>query len=333
VSSFPATATLTINGTSFTAGAYSLSISGASGALAHTLAVPFNVGDYSITGDQTFAGSPGSQVSANFQLASLYSYSGKINATCNATALAGAICSLTPANPVVVASGGTTNLAMVVSVPRDGISGSYAIRLNTQDTTGAPAHGAAVTITLAPDFHVTSATASQTVKAGQQSGAYNLWIRPVGASFDAPVTLACTAGLPAGAQCLFNPSTPQTPGSSGVQVIMTITTQGSKARLGWPSSPVKLYAISLVLPAIVLGWPVRSRQIRRGKSLRVVLPCLVLLLMLLPSCSGVSNAGSGGGGGTQPPPNAATYQVAVTGTSAGTVANAGQSTVVTLVVD
>jgi len=45
VSSFPATATLTINGTSFSAGAYSISITGTSGSIVHSLSVPFNVGN------------------------------------------------------------------------------------------------------------------------------------------------------------------------------------------------------------------------------------------------------------------------------------------------
>jgi hypothetical protein len=44
VSSFPATATLTINGTSFNAGSYSLDISGTSGSTTHSLTVPFQVG-------------------------------------------------------------------------------------------------------------------------------------------------------------------------------------------------------------------------------------------------------------------------------------------------
>jgi hypothetical protein len=46
------------------------------------------------------------------------------------------------------------------------------------------------------------------------------------------------------------------------------------------------------------------------------------------SCSGVSNGGGGGGGGTPQ-----TYQVTVTGTSPGTPPDAGQSVIVTLVVN
>ncbi len=87
VNSFPATATLTINSTRFTAGTYSLSITGTSGSVVHTVAVPFSVGDYSISGTQTLSAVPGGQVTASLKLTSSFSYAGKINATCDATAL------------------------------------------------------------------------------------------------------------------------------------------------------------------------------------------------------------------------------------------------------
>ncbi len=106
VSSFPATATLTINGTSFVAGSYSLSVTGTSGSVVHTLAVPFNVGDYSISGTQTISLAPGGSGTASLSLVSSNSYTGKISASCDSSALAGAMCSLSPANPVSVASGG-----------------------------------------------------------------------------------------------------------------------------------------------------------------------------------------------------------------------------------
>ena len=70
VNSFPTTATLTINGTNFAAGSYSLSISGTSGSVVHTLAVPFNVGDYTVSAPSTLAATPGAQVTATLKLAS-----------------------------------------------------------------------------------------------------------------------------------------------------------------------------------------------------------------------------------------------------------------------
>jgi hypothetical protein len=81
ISSFPATANLTINGTSFTAGSYSISITGTSGSIAHSVPVAFDVGDYSISGTQTLSIVPGGQAQGTFKLSSNYSYAGNISAT------------------------------------------------------------------------------------------------------------------------------------------------------------------------------------------------------------------------------------------------------------
>lgn len=100
VSSFPATATLVINGSSFAPGSYSLPITGTSGSLTHSVVVPFHVGDYSISGTQSLTVHPGGQGVANLTFTSLDLYSGKINATCNASTLSGAQCVTSPANPI-----------------------------------------------------------------------------------------------------------------------------------------------------------------------------------------------------------------------------------------
>jgi hypothetical protein len=183
VSSFPATATLTINGTSFVAGSYSLSVTGTSGSVAHTLAVPFNVGDYSISGTQTISLAPGGSGTASLSLVSSNSYTGKINASCDSSALAGAMCSLSPANPVSVASGGIASLTATLTVPSTATPGAYNVNITTHDTAGAPSHSFSVALTVSPDFRLNSSTPSQTVTAGQTSGAYNLTVQPVGASF------------------------------------------------------------------------------------------------------------------------------------------------------
>jgi hypothetical protein len=157
---------LTINGTSFNAGSYSLDISGTSGSTTHSLTVPFQVGDYSISGTQTLPLAPGGQGTASLKLNSASFYSGKINATCDATALAGAMCALSPPNPIVVASGGTTNLTATINVPNNAIPGTYNIKIATLDTTGAPSHFFTVAVTLAQDFLLTTSTPSQSVTSG-----------------------------------------------------------------------------------------------------------------------------------------------------------------------
>lgn len=330
VNSFPATATLTINGTSFTAGTYSLTITGTSGSVVHTLDVAFNVGDYALSGTLNVAGTPGGQVTENLKLTSSFSYAGKVNAACDASALAAAMCTLTPANPIFVASGGTPNLTATINIPNDATPGVYTIIINTQDASGAPNHAASFTLTLAQDFRVISSTASQTVTAGQTSGPYALRILPVGASFTGAVSLACTAGLPPQAQCSFSPSGAVTPGNSAVDVVMSISTKASKASVGWMSGRIwALYAMWL-LPGIVIAGSARKNRagkwVARAGGLALFLPIVLLCL----SCAGAS---TGGGGGGNPPPNPVTYHVTVTGTSPGTAPDPGQSTTVTLIVN
>ena len=330
VNIFPAMATVTISGASTTAGAYSATITGTSGALVNTLAVPFNVGDYSISGTQTLSATPGMQEIASLKLTSLFAYSGTINATCDASALPAAICVLSPASPVSVAAGGTTNLTATIDIPNDAAAGIYNIKINTQDTSGNPGHSTTVTLTIGQDFEVIAlpANQSQTVTAGQMSGAYSITVQPVGSSFNAAVTVQCTAtGLPAGAQCLFNQtnatSVTVTPGSSQVQIVMNVATSSNSAA----SRRGEFIALWLMFPAVVTigaGWRRKSRARIAG-----LMAVGVALLLPLGSCSGISEGSIGGGGGGNP----VSYNITISGSSPGIASDAGQSTVVTLVVD
>jgi hypothetical protein len=183
-------------------------------------------------------------------------------------------------------------------------------------------------LTIAQDFVLTSSTPSQTVTAGQTSGAYNLRIQPVGSSFTGAVTLACTAGLPAGGQCAFNPSTPLTPGNSAVDVVMSISTAAKRAAVDHASSrPLFFYALWLLLPVMVVGSGASRSRWQASRIFSLV--AMSLLMLGLLSCAGASS----GGGGGNPPPNSVTYHVTVTGSSPGTPVDAGQSVVVNLVVN
>ena len=333
VSVYPATATLTVNGTSFAAGGYSLSITGTSGAVTDTVPVPLNVGDYSIIGTQTLSLAPGGQGTANLTLTSSHFYTGNVDATCDATALSGAMCTLS-ANPITVAGDGTANFSALVNVPNNAADGVYNINIATQDATGSPRHTFIVSLTVAQDFVLTSSTPSQTVNAGQSTGAYNFTIQPVGASFNAAVTLTCS-NLPALALCSFAPAAPVTPGNSAANIVMTIsTTAATTAASDRPPSLRSIfYAMCLLLPGFVFGWDVVGRKsTNRKTALSGLIAPLLLLMMLLSmlSCGGVSN---GGGGRSQPGTPPGSYHVTVTGTSTGAPADAGQSTQVTLVVN
>jgi len=294
VSSFPATATLTINGTNLSAGAYSVSVTGTSGSLQQSLTVPFNVGDYSISGVQSISAAPGGQAVATLTFTSLDQYSGKINATCDASALAAATCSISPANPMSVSSGSTANFSVSVNVPNDAAPNSYTIKINTQDTTGAPSHSYPVTLTVIPDFVVISSTASQTVNPGQTAGPYNLIVQPVGTSFSGAVTLSCS-GLPAGAQCSFNPSGAVTPGNSAIDVVMTISTSSSTPDSRRHSIlSMWLFLSGLMFGAMVLG---SFKKMSSHRNMAMILTALVFvpLALILLSCAGASTNGGGGG--------------------------------------
>jgi hypothetical protein len=224
VTSIPTTASVTVNAPALTVGSYQLMVQGTSGTTTHTLIVPFNVGDYQLSGTPSLTLLPGEQGTATLSITASTYYSGKINATCDASSLSGASCTLTPVNPIVVNLGATVSLAATIAVPGNAAPGTYNINIDTQDTTGAPAHNFAIPVTVGQSFTLSSSTASQTVTAGQTTGVYSLSIQPMGASFNGAVTLSCRGGLPAGAQCIFNPSTAVTPGKSAASVGMTIST-------------------------------------------------------------------------------------------------------------
>jgi hypothetical protein len=223
VTSFPTTANVTVNATTLSAGSYQLLVQGMSTATNHTLLIPFNVGDYQVSGTAALSLTLGGQGAATLMFTPSTYYTGNINATCVASSLPGATCSLNPGNPIIVNLGSTESLVATIGVPSSATPGTYNVNINTQDATGVPSHNFTVAVTV-QDFLVASSTASQTVAAGQTTAAYNLTVQPSAASFNGAVTLACPSGLPAGAQCVFSPSTPVTPGNTSAPVGMSIST-------------------------------------------------------------------------------------------------------------
>jgi hypothetical protein len=112
---------------------------------------------------------------------------------------------------------------------------------------------------------------------------------------------------------------------------MTISTVAGSAGLDTSSERVSIsYALCLLLPGIVIGGSAVGTRSLKRKFHRLCVTMLLLLTFFLLSCGGVSS------GGSAPPPagkQPTTYQITVTGTSSGTPTDAGQSAIVTLVVD
>lgn len=326
-SSFPASVNLVINGTSFASGNYQVAVQGTAGSITNTFPVAFNVGDYSLTGSQTLSSPPASQATANLTFTSLDSYSGAINATCDAFQLRAAQCTISPQNPIAVGAGAVVNASALINVPNDAVPGVYNININTQDSAGTPSHSLTIALTVLQDFSLSLLTPStQTITAGQ-SASYNFSVLPVGASFTNAVSFSCS-GQPAVSLCSFTP-TQVTPGTSSAAVVLQISTTSSSASVAPAIRGGKIYyALWLVLPGLCLI------GLRRGRRSKLALPSsmwgLFLLALLLASCGGGGTNGGGGGGGQQQGTQPGTYTISVIGTSG---ALSHQSSPITLVVN
>jgi hypothetical protein len=222
--------TVAINATGVSAGSYTLSVQGTSGSTTHSLAVPFTVSDYELAGTQSLNIAPGTQGTANLTITPVDSYTGQLQATCNVSALSLGSCSFSLGNPIIVSGSSAIPLTATIGAGATP-AGTYDVNINTQDVSigdnnGQPVHNLSIAVTVPPaDFTVTNTTPAQTITAGETTGAYQISVapNPPGSSFQGAVALSCSSGLPAGAQCIFNPSTPQTPGSAAINVAMTIS--------------------------------------------------------------------------------------------------------------
>ena len=236
VTSIPTTADVTVNATNLSAGSFQLAVQGISASTTHTLVIPFNVGDYQLSGPQSLTVGVGESGAEDLTVSGSTYYGGIIDASCDAgSKLAGASCTFNPSS-VIVNVGGMVPVTATINVPSNAVPGTYNINVKMQDETGAPSHTLPISLTATQNFSISSLTMSQTVTAGQTSAAYNLTVAPVGASFTSPVNLSCS-GLPPGAECIFSPSASITPGSGPASVAVTIATS--------PSTGLRTYSIAI----------------------------------------------------------------------------------------
>jgi DNA-binding beta-propeller fold protein YncE len=248
-------------------------------------------------------------------------------ATNNITTLADAACPLAVAvnpntNKIYVANYGNSSVTGGVTVI-DGATdatttvtvGTYpdaiAVNPNTNQIYVANAGTNNVTV-IGNSFTVATTPSSATVAAGQ-SGTFTLTVTPQG-SFTTAISFSCS-GLPSLAGCTFNPAS-VTPNASTLTSTVTITTAARTALLAPPSfghrrlSP--LYAIWLVMPAVLLG----TARLAAPKRKKLLSFCLMSLLvgscLLHLACAGASSSTGSGGSGTGGTPTG-TYPVTITG--------------------
>ena len=326
-------------GASTSGGPYSVTVTGTSGSLSRSTTVSLTVSnpvgssnDFQLAATQAFPTGIAAGVQTQAKVSVTANYGGSFNVNCDASAISGQ-CLIAPINPVAISANAPVSLAVAVNVPNSINPGTYNIALAVADSAGQPSHSLLLPLTVIPDFSVTSETPSQTLSAGQTtSGAYQLTVapNPQGSSFAGVVTLSCASGLPAGAHCIFSPSAPVTLGNTPAAVLMTISTATREVALQSLPSHSIFYGLCLLLPGIVIGWNAVGTRSAKRRAQVLGAAVLFLLTWSLLSCGGASN------GGTAPPPagkQPTTYQITVTGASAGTTADAGQSAVVTLVVN
>ena len=312
-----------------TGGTYTVTTTGTSGSLAHSVTTLLTVNTFQLAVSQPFpAGADaGSQQSAKVSLTP--NYTGSFNATCDANVFSGQ-CSITPGNPIPIAAGTATALTLTVNVPNSAApqpSNPYNVNLTVADSSGLLTQTLPLPLTVIQDFALGALTpaATQTITAGQ-SVSYNFSVLPVGSSFSGAVSLTCS-GAPVISLCSFTPDS-VTPGNSSAATVITISTTSNSASLS-PRGPshdgreraVLYYALWLALPALALLGAGDRRRTHAKLALSASALGLFLLAFLLTSCGGGgsngggSGGGGGGGGGQQQGTKPGTYTITVTGTS------------------
>jgi hypothetical protein len=222
VSAFPATSNVTVNATTLGAGSYQMAIVGTSGSIANTLTVPFNVGDYQLSGAPSISINAGSQSTATLTITPSTFYVGSVNASCNPSTLAGPKCTLAAANPISVNEGIAVPVTATITVPSGAAIGVYNMTFAAQDTSGTPNHSFPFAVTVPPapadSFQLAAAQAfPAAVDAGSQTTAKV----GVTANYSGSVNAACDASALSG-QCSVTPGNP-VPISAGTTTALTLT--------------------------------------------------------------------------------------------------------------
>jgi hypothetical protein len=212
VQAFPSAFNVIVNATNLSAGSYQLAVLGSSGSTTNTLAVPFNVADFQLSGTRALTINNGEQGVANLLITPLTFYVGSVNASCDASALAGAKCTVAPANPISVSQGTTVPLGATITVPSGAVPGVYNMILAARDTSGNPSHSITIAVTVqsgsgtgsGAEFQLASLQAFPGgVDAGSQTTA-KLSITP---NYSGTVNATCDASALLG-QCSVTPGNP-----------------------------------------------------------------------------------------------------------------------------
>jgi hypothetical protein len=188
---------------------------------------------------------PAQAATFNGTLTAKNGYASPVNLSC--TGAMPATCTLQPKQ--VTFSGNPT---ATYTLTAGGIVGDYSFNAHAVGTDGnAITRDASVTLHVV-DFNLTAPSPnSLSVAQGGTSGASSFQVTATG-SFAGTVTLSCSAGLPAGAACLFSPSSSVNPTSLAPVTVTLTVTAGTGTPLGGPKI--------VTLAATVVGAPAAKTQ-------------------------------------------------------------------------
>jgi hypothetical protein len=240
VQTFPAKPApeVTVNATNLTAGGYQLSVLGTSGSISNTLAIPFNVADFQLSGTGLTINA-GEQGIANLSIIPSTYYAGSVNVSCNASALAGAKC-LPPTSAIPVSPGPAVPVAATITVPSGAAAGVYNMTFTARDTSGNPIHNLTIAVTVQAGSGTGPGNNSFALKATQNFPAADAPSRTtamlsVTPNYSGSVTAVCNAGSLAGGQCSVNP-TGQIPIGAGKATSLTLTLNVPNSAAPQPSN-------------------------------------------------------------------------------------------------
>lgn len=311
-------------------GTYSPNVILTDGAMTQQIAIPFNVGDF------TMAITPASQTlgstdftSFTVTLGSVNGYSTAIQLSCSGLP-AGVMCPLTNAPEYPGSQGSVYFQIHTQNTP----SGTYSFSIG--GVSGPLTHSAlAQLIVSSGTFSGAVSPTSATIPVGS-SQTFNISVSSK-QGFNGSVNLGCN--LPSsGISCQFSPAQISLSGSSTGTGTLTITVSAEPAVAfpQQPTSPSRMHRslspsvllVSVLLSIVIFLICARSAERFEHRKFGFLLMLFAVgLLVVISSCGGGSGGGGGNGGGGGGGGNSVTVQVQVQGSDGGTTVSLGSVSV------
>ena len=234
--------------TTVTAGSYPLTITGTDGSLVHNISVTLTVQAQSFTLSvvpSTLSGPPGGTATATVTLTMLNGYATAVNFSASGLPT-GATAAFSPTSRT---STGTT--ALTVTIGTSVAAGNYSF--NITGTSGSLVQSIPATLTVAPDFSLSSSPTTRTVVAAG-SGTFTVTVTATAGLTGA--TALTVTGLPTNATAAFSPTSVTGSGTSTLTVTVPATVAGGTSTLtitGTNGSKVHSITVTLTVQNFTLS--------------------------------------------------------------------------------